>query len=473
MKHLKKIFSLFLAICVFASFSCVATFASISSINIDLSGKQPFFTWSDSSESGSVYAIRGWYDAPKYSSAHKAFYVTGLKNPSCKTTFGLQAGKTCTYQIASYSSKSSPDWKKASTKEFVIPSFPEIAAPHSASATFTYKDKATNKSKLGEIVQKDNSITIKWSVDDPTAYARYEIARMSDDNKTNLIATIKSSSKKDYSYKYLSPSGKYEYEIRAYISSADSNCIYIPSERVSAPKVAANMLTTSSVRGNLWWTATAKKDIKLYSSPGKDAYTTMPKGTTRWATWEFSPKKMEFWDEPKWVQITYKGKYPWAKWSQVKMKYHVTKKDYPWSVKDKFINSGKWKSKTNYIIWINRYCQRTNIFKKDGKRWELIKVYDCNTGNYYQPLKGGQYYVKSHVEKVEKDYRDEDRQYYFLYSTKFGGSGSFHTRCRWSDTDNFRNSIKRHPTTKGCDRLYDAAAKYVYNLPIGTGVVIR
>ena len=110
--------------------------------------------------------------------------------------------------------------------------------------------------------------------------------------------------------------------------------------------------------------------------------------------------------------------------------------------------------------------------KQSGKKWKLIKVFDCNTGNYYQPLKGGQYYIRGHEPIKYKIHRD-GREYYFKYSTKFGGSGTFHTRCRWADTNNLRNAIKRHPTTKGCCRLYDPAAQYIYGLPNGTGVVIK
>lgn len=471
-KYYKKLIFIFLTVCIFTSLSYIMSFASISHTSYDLSGKKVNITWT-SSGSDSLYAIRAWYDSPNYSRQNKAFYATKIKKTSYSPVFGLEAGKSCKYQVVSYNADSSPNWSNATTNDLFIPKYPDVSAPASVSASFTHKAKATNDEKLGEIVQKDNSITVKWSVKDPSDFSRFEIIRISSDNKLKLIASISSKSKKKYSYSFFSIGGSFDYEVHGFVNLDDYNCIYIPSERDSAPKVAPDMLTDSKVKTNLWWTAVARNNIKLYKSPGKNAYTIIPKGSSRKATWNYSPKKFDFWDEPSYVQIYYKGNKPWVKWSQVNMQWHITHKDYAWSKKEKFVNSTcKGKSYTNYLIWINRYCQRTNVFKKNGKKWKLIKVFDCNTGNYYQPLKGGQYYIKSHVLKVEKEYRDE-RKYYFMYSTKFGGSGSFHTRCRWSETDSLRNSIKRHPTTKGCDRLYDAAAKYIYNLPVGTGVLIK
>ena len=344
----------------------------------------------------------------------------------------------------------------------------------SASVAFTHKSYAKNDDKLGEIVQKDNFLTLKWNVANPALYSLYKIYRHNPETGGNkFLYNVKATTKKSYSYSFPARAGYFNYEVRAMLASDSSQPNYASSGVIEGPKVPEGYLITTTVKKNLSWTAEAKSSIPLYKKPGKSKYTTVPKGTSMTATWEFSPKHFEFWDEPSWVQVRYKGKTLWAKWSKVNMHWHITHHDYAWSTKEKFVNSTcKGKSKTNYLIWVSRYAQRTNIFKKSDKKWKLIKVYDCNTGNYYQPLKGGQYYIKSHAYRTDKIHRD-GREYYFLYSTKFGGSGSFHTRCRWSDTDNLRNAIKRHPTTKGCDRLYDAAAQYVYNLPTGTGVLIK
>lgn len=344
----------------------------------------------------------------------------------------------------------------------------------SVNAVFTHKSYATNSDKLGEIVQKDNFLTVKWTLPDPSLYSLFKVYRVNPEtNKSAFVKQVKATSKNSYSCSFAAKAGKFNYEVRAFQSSDSSQTQYTSLGIAEAPKVPDNYLLDTTVKTNLSWTAEAKSKITLYKKPGKSAYTTVPKGTDIPATWEFSPKKFDFWSEPSWVQVKYNGKKLWAKWSKVKMHWHITHKDYAWSTKEKFVNSTyKGKSKTSYLIWVNRYAQRTNVFKKSGKKWKLIKVFDCNTGNYYQPLKGGQYYIRGHAYRTDKIHRD-GREYYFLYSSKFGGSGTFHTRCRWSDTGNLRNAIKRHPTTKGCDRLYDSAAKYVYDLPNGTGVLIK
>ena len=339
---------------------------------------------------------------------------------------------------------------------------------------FTYKDHATNEKKLGEIVQKDNRMTATWHVDKPKAFTSYKLYRVKPSTDAHkLVATIKATKDKNYTRYWYASAGNYNYEIRGYLAKSDGKNEYVSSNIVEAPKVPGDLIVNPHVKINLWWTAKAKKNSKLFRKPGKKPFTTIKKGVSRMCTWKYAPEKFDFWDEPSWVQIHYKGKRPWIKWSNVEMNWHITHLDYSWTAKEKFVNhTHKGKSYSKYLIWVSRYTQRTNVFKKKDGKWRLIKVFDCNTGNYYQPLNGGQFYIKGHEKRKDKIHRD-GREYYFLYSTKFGGSGSFHTRCRWSDTNNLRNSIKRHPTTKGCDRLYDEAAQYVYNLPIGTGVLIQ
>ena len=76
---------------------------------------------------------------------------------------------------------------------------------------------------------------------------------------------------------------------------------------------------------------------------------------------------------------------------------------------------------------------------------------------------------KYKVTKVHKS----GRLYYFRYSTSYHGSGTMHTRCKWTSNNKWRNSIKVTPSTKGCVRLPDEAAIYIYKLGKGTAVIIK
>lgn len=454
------------------------TSSSIVSSSVSYAGKYAKFSWNKvefPDASSTKYAIRCWYSGSTYDTGKSSFIKTGLSTTSYTMTKGLNSSLfPYRYQVVAYPSGETPDWTTATVQTLTCPSDALVPAATVTSANYTYSDKATNKKKLGEIKQKDNTITVKWTVEDPSLYTRFEVCRQTEKGTIVSVGTVTATDKTSYSSKVRATKGVSKFFIRAYGTSASCQSVFVQSAKVVGPAVLDNLLTDGAddVKSNLSWKAVAKKTITLYASPGGSKVTTVPKGTELKATFGFAPETFSFWEEPSWVEVNYDGDTLWAKWSQVKMKWVITHKDYSWSVKESFVNSAKCKSKTSYLIWVSRYTQRTNIFHKENGKWRLIKVYDCNTGNYYQPLKGGQYYVSSH-EAMKVKVHENGREYYFRYSTKFHGSGTFHTRCRWVDTGNLRNAIKRHPTTKGCCRLYDAAAKYVYNLPGGTGVYIH
>lgn len=485
----KKILTLLLIITLSISTLGVSVFAedveepqeprpaySIYDVSYDLSGKNIKMMWNEVTDFGGrevLYAIRCWKTTPEFTEEKQRFVVDGLTTNEYTATSAFSAKLKYYFQVVHYVAGEEPDWNKATRPtRMIFPDFSDLSGAKNVTAKFSNSTMAKNTKKLGEIVQKDNYITVKWTVENPSQYGRFELLRISETDSYLKLTTKTPTSKTSYSYKYLSPKGTYRYIVRCYPKTDNCNSVYLQSAKAEAPKVAEGYLTSSEVQTKIVWTAEITGDTKLYDEPGGKVVKTAKDGDSLECTGDFSPKEFGFWEEPSWVEVKSGSKKLWAKWSQVDVKYHVTKKDYAWSVKDKFINSGKWKSKTSYLIWVNRYTQRTNIFHKENKKWVLKKVYDCNTGNYYQPSDGGQKYIKGHSEKVVKEYKD-GRLYYFVNSTKFGGSGTFHTRCRWVDTNGLRNAVKRHPTTKGCVRLYDAAAAYVYGLPIGTGVVIK
>lgn len=451
----------------------------VDQITYSLAGHYPIFTWNKVElPSGETvrYALRSWYGSSSYSTGKSFLNVTGIKKVSYTATKGFNANKHPYYvQVCAYAVGSEPNFNGAPTATISKPSGADIPVATNIAAELTYPSKANNTKKLGEIKQKDNAVTVSWDVSDPTLYSSFDVYRVNSEGKLKKVGTTQASDKTSYTNKHYSYQGTFSYVVRAYMNTADSKSVYVQSTQSNSVKVKGKCIAkgVDQVESNVGWNAQAKKKISLYKSPGGKKVATVAKGTKIPATFGYAPEEFGFWEEPSWVEVKYNGEKLWAKWSEVKMCWRITHNDYAWSVKEDFINSEDADSNTDYLIWICRYTQRTNVFHKEGKKWKLIKVFDCNTGNYYQPLKGGQYYIKSHELKKIKEHRD-GRLYYFMYSTKFGGSGTFHTRCRWVDTNGLRNAIKRHPTTKGCCRLYDAAAQYVYyDMPIGTGVYIH
>ncbi|MBQ0041387.1 MAG: L,D-transpeptidase [Clostridiales bacterium] len=487
-KITKKLLSILLVVtmCVtslgvvsFAETTSVATSTTIDTANYSLTGKHPSFKWNTVTlESGDdvLYAIHCWSNGSSYSTGKKFFSKSGITNTKYTAAKSLNyIDFPYSYQVCAYADGESPDWSTAITRTISLPGEMSIAAPTNVTAKITYPSKANNTSKLGEIVQQDNTVTVSWDVEDSSQYDRFEIYRVNASGNRTLASTVKASaSKTHYSDKHQSAQGTFQFVVSACPKGSLYPCILLESEPTQSLEIKAKCLCkgVEDIPKNLYWTAKAKKNISIYKSAGGKKIGTLKKGKSLECTWKFAPTTFGFWEEPSWVQVKYNGGKAWLKWSQVKMCWHITYNDFAWSVKEDFINSEDIGSSTNYLIWISRHAQRTNVFHKEGGKWKLIKVYDCNTGNYYQPLKGGKYSITGHEFKKIKEHRN-GRLYYFTYSTKFKGSGTFHTRCRWVDTGNLRNSIKRHPTTKGCCRLYDAAAKYVYNLPAGTRVYIH
>ena len=228
------------------------------------------------------------------------------------------------------------------------------------------------------------------------------------------------------------------------------------------------------IPSNFDWYAKAKKKITVYkSAKGKKKLTTMKKGATALAIGKY-PKKVKGWNVPKRVQVRLSnGKTGWVAWKSVKMIAHVknhNKFQYSEPAAEAYVKN--YSSRTNYLIWVSRYTQRTFVFKGKKGDWELIHDYVCTTANFYQPLYGGEKEIYKHKYRVNKTH-SSGKKYYFNYATSFHGSGYFHTRCKWSKSNKLRNSIKVTPSTKGCVRLYDGAAKYIYGLPTNTMVLIH
>ena len=222
------------------------------------------------------------------------------------------------------------------------------------------------------------------------------------------------------------------------------------------------------------WKVTAKKKIKLYKKGSGSSYYKYVNGYLGYYQNAKYPNKLGPWDKPKRIKVKVDGKYGWVDRTSVSVKPAIKAHDkYKFCAKTAEDYAKNYSSKSKYMIWTSQYTQRVYIFKGKKGSWDLIKTFPCTTGVYHHKTTNKVSYVKSHLYKKTKSYKD-GRLYYFRYSTSFGGSGTFHTRCKWTSSNKWRNSINAaKPTTLGCVRLYDDGAKYIYGLPRGTRVVIH
>lgn len=247
------------------------------------------------------------------------------------------------------------------------------------------------------------------------------------------------------------------------VSSKSSSIYYDSSAKYIKPDVPT-----------MRWRVTAKKKVKLYKKGSGSSYYKYVSGYLGYYQNAKYPSKLGPWDKPKRIKVKVNGQYGWVDRTSVSVKPAIKAHDkYKYCANTAEAYANKYSSSTKYMIWTSQYTQRVYIFKGKKGSWDLIKTFPCTTGVYHHKTTNKVSYVKSHLFKKTKSYKD-GRLYYFRYSTSFGGSGTFHTRCKWTTTNRWRNTINpAKPTTLGCVRLYDDGAKYIYGLPGGTRVVIH
>ncbi len=213
---------------------------------------------------------------------------------------------------------------------------------------------------------------------------------------------------------------------------------------------------------------TVQKDTSLYSDQYLTGYICdVPKGTIVYN--EFHPAGDSF-------QVTYtdaagnarKGWLP--RWDcYIPDEEIVTWNsdlDYSDAVKEGFVNLKNYSSKTDYLIWINRYTQRVIIFTGSKGEWKVYKTFLCSSGANNTPTPQGVYEIEAHYGTWYFDY-------YMVYTaTGFYGDTAFHSTLYNFDGSLYDGRLGI-PLSHGCIRMRDEDAKFIYdNMPFGTAVVV-
>ena len=359
-----------------------------------------------------------------------------------------------------------------------------------------------NRSYTYSITLHDNDVSVVNTIN--PALSKVEISSMdySYGNTTRDYITIKwtmpqnaSLNSKYVIYYATSKTGEYKQlaEIKN-VSNTSYTCLLsdvVTKEMQTATGVAYVKIRSVSSKGSsiyyesaaksikpdvpiMRWRVTAKKNIKLYKKGSGSSYYKYVNGYLGYYQNANYPSKFGIWGKPKRIKVKVSGQYGWVDRTNVDLAPVVKAHDkYKFCTNTAEAYVKNYSSKSKYLIWTSQYTQRVYIFKGKKGSWDLIRTFPCTTGVYHHRTTNKVSYVKSHQFKKTKTFRD-GRLYYFRYSTSFGGSGTFHTRCKWTRTNKWRNAINAaKPTTLGCVRLYDDGAKYIYRLPKGTRVVIH
>ncbi len=320
----------------------------------------------------------------------------------------------------------------------------------------------------------DNLITVTWDkAEGANTYYVYRTTSTATPDQTKPIKTITSGTTTKYTERR--QGGSYYY----WILPVNTNDQTVGDLSVASGKVTAGNYLTGGVR-NYWFTGTTKKKTPIYkSASSKKVVGYLSKGTT-FTIQKKSPKKVAQYGKVKRVYFNENGKKGWVKYSAIKKTDHVAGKANDWSksVKEAYVNGKGYTSKTKYLIWVSKYTQKVNVFKKSNGKWTLIKTYRCSTGTFAHPTPTNLNYIV-----IRKQYR-RDRvklsgvRYYYKYLSAFGKKGSsgkgnaFHT-ITWNTRNNKPNKkVKDRPDTKGCVRMFTSEAKWIYkNIPNKTRVV--
>ena len=144
--------------------------------------------------------------------------------------------------------------------------------------------------------------------------------------------------------------------------------------------------------------------------------------------------------------------------------------------KENFVNkNARFNTSKKYVVWISRYSQTINVFKKnsDGK-WELAYLAECTTGQFRNYTSGGD-------KKIHKRIKHRVRsKHHYYYLNCFSGLNSMHGPTYYKSSGNLKSNPGSHlgkngmsSGTLGCVRTWNTDAKWIWDhCGIGTKVVV-
>lgn len=125
--------------------------------------------------------------------------------------------------------------------------------------------------------------------------------------------------------------------------------------------------------------------------------------------------------------------------------------DYTQAVKEEFVNTKNLSSPTKYLVWINHYKTRVNIFKGSVGKWKLVKTFKVSIGKLGSP-RG----LRKIYGRTRWGYENQPLVYWSP------GGNSFHSMLGVSAGT---------ATSGGCIRCYASDLFWIYNnIPDNTTV---
>lgn len=204
-------------------------------------------------------------------------------------------------------------------------------------------------------------------------------------------------------------------------------------------------------------------DVPLYAYNGGGGYIcTIPAGTVVYN---------EYWPSGNWMKVSMEdGTRGWVNrynfFIDVDNADYDGTYDYSDGAKENFVNRKGYESKTEYLLWINRYTQKVIFFRGSKGNWKVFKTAPCASGSNYTPTPEGVYAVYAKQDKWDWG------GYGVLDVTLFSGEMAFHSYLvGWGGY--VVDGTMSQPASHGCIRMLPEDAEYIHdNIPVDTTVVV-
>jgi hypothetical protein len=145
----------------------------------------------------------------------------------------------------------------------------------------------------------------------------------------------------------------------------------------------------------------------------------------------------------------------------------TTDEDYTEEAKTEFVNSMRYDSETEYLVWVSLYTQKVNVFSGYQGNWVLEKTFDCATGSNSSPTSTGTY-----TYSALKDRWDLGTTYVEPVLI-FNGGEAFTSRPYSTDSDEIADETMGEPASGGSVRMLEEDIAWMKeNLTIGSLIVI-
>lgn len=145
----------------------------------------------------------------------------------------------------------------------------------------------------------------------------------------------------------------------------------------------------------------------------------------------------------------------------------TTDEDYPEDQKVEFVNNMSYDSYTEYLVWVNLYTQKVNVFRGFEGNWSLVQCFDCATGVNETPTTTGVFLVQAFQDRWDLG------KTYVEPVLVFNGGEAFTSRPYDTETGKVADETMGEPASGGSVRMLEEDIQWMAdNIPINTMVVV-